>query len=99
MKTREGDTWKVRSHTDKLSWVADIQVPDFARYQALPTRCTVCFVSQLVKKSTWFNFSLLCGILVMNPSELKPLTSISSIINVEFLVTLAKIKSLLPSQC
>lgn len=41
VKSRGGDTWKVRSHIDKLNWVADIQVSDFARYQALPTRCTV----------------------------------------------------------
>lgn len=35
----------------------------------------------------------------MNPSEPKPLTSISSIINVDVLVTLAKNKSLLLIQC
>lgn len=99
MKTREGNIWKVRSHADKLNFMAYIQGLDFAKYRALPTRCTVCFVSQLVRKPVGFNFPPLREILVMRTSKPKPLTSTSSITNFEFLVTLAKIKSPLLSRC
>lgn len=90
MKTNEGNIWKARSHADRRNGVAYIQGPGFAKHQALPTRCTGCFVSQLVRKSAGFDFSLLCEILVMTTSKPKPLTSTSSIINFEVLVTLAK---------